>query len=151
MRLSTLLKREAIIVPLENFEKSSLIEELLDAAARTGQVIDRDKALQALLEREKLGSTGLEKGLAIPHARTNAVDGIVMAVGVAPDGVDFQSADGEPTRLFFLLLASEAVTSSYVQVLALIARLNLQSGFRRKMQEATSPDEIIEIVRQAEE
>jgi len=151
MRLSTLLKREAIVVPLQNFDKSAIIEELLEAVSRTGQIIDREKALQALTERENLGSTGLEKGLAIPHARTNAVDGIAMAVGIAPEGIDFQSADGEPTHLFFLLLASEAVTSNYVQVLALIARLNLQSGFRRKMQEATSVDEVIEIIRQAEE
>jgi mannitol/fructose-specific phosphotransferase system IIA component (Ntr-type) len=151
MRLSTLLKHEAIIVPLQNTEKTAVIEELLEAAGQTGHLIDREKALQALMEREKLGSTGLEKGLAIPHARTSAVDGIVMALGIAPDGIDFQSVDGEPSKIFFLLLASEAVTNSYVQVLALIARLNLQAGFRRKMQEATSPDEVIEIIRQAEE
>lgn len=151
MRLSTLLNREAIIVPLQNFEKSAIIEELLEAVSRTGRIINREKALQALTERENLGSTGLEKGLAIPHARTNAVDGIVMAVGIASEGIDFQSADGEPTHLFFMLLASEAVTSNYVQVLAMIARLNLQSGFRRKMQEAQSVDEVIEIIRQAEE
>jgi len=151
MRLSAMLRREAIVVPLQNTEKQLVIEELLDAAQRTGRIVDREKAIDALLERERLGSTGLEKGLAIPHARTNAVDGIVLALGVSPAGIDFQSADSEPCHLFFLLLASEAVTGNYVQVLALIARLNLQSGFRRKMMDVTTADEALEIIRQAEE
>ncbi|HPC35063.1 MAG TPA: PTS sugar transporter subunit IIA [Candidatus Marinimicrobia bacterium] len=151
MKLSNLIKREAIIVPIQNTEKQLVIEELLDAAVATGQVLDRTKALQALLDRESLGSTGLEKGLAIPHARTNAVDGLVIALGVAPDGIDFQAADGGLSYLFFLLLASDALTSTYVQALALIARLNQQDDFRREMVNATTPQEIIAIIRKAEE
>jgi len=151
MKLSTLLRREAIIVPIQNTEKQLVLEELLDAAVATGQILDRAKAFQALLNRESLGSTGLEKGLAIPHARSNAADGIVMALGIAPEGIDFQAADGHPTHLFFLLLASDALTGTYVQVLALIARLNQQADFRQNILTATTPDEILAVIRKAEE
>ncbi|MCK9243715.1 MAG: PTS sugar transporter subunit IIA [Candidatus Marinimicrobia bacterium] len=151
MKLSTLLRREAIVVPMQNTDKKLVIEELLDAALATGQILDRAKALQSLLDRENLGSTGLEKGLAIPHARTSAADGIVMALGVAPEGIDFQAADGGLSHLFFLLLASDALTGTYVQILALIARLNQQADFRQKMLAATTPEEIIAVIRKTEE
>jgi mannitol/fructose-specific phosphotransferase system IIA component (Ntr-type) len=151
MKLSTLLVRENIVVPILNIDKQPVMEELLDAACATGKVTDRAKVLQALMDREKLGSTGLEKGLAIPHARTNAVDGIVLAVGIAPDGVEFQSADGEFSNLFFLLIASEAMTANYIQVLALIARLSQQESFRRNMLAAKTPDEVLDIVKKTEE
>ncbi|MFA7710816.1 MAG: PTS sugar transporter subunit IIA [Candidatus Neomarinimicrobiota bacterium] len=151
MKLSTLLRREAIVVPMQNTDKKLVIEELLDAALATGQILDRAKALQSLLDREYLGSTGLEKGLAIPHARTSAADGIVMALGVAPEGIDFQAADGGLSHLFFLLLASDALTGTYVQILALIARLNQQADFRQKMLAATTPEEIIAVIRKTEE
>jgi len=151
MKLSTLLGRKNIIVPILSLDKQPAIEELLGAACATGKVTNRAKALQALLDREKLGSTGLEKGIAIPHARTNAVDGIVLAVGIAPDGVEFQAADGGFSQLFFLLIASEALTTTYIQVLALIARLSQQESFRRSMLAAKTPDEVMELVKKAEE
>lgn len=151
MKLATFLRREAIVVPIQNTEKQLVIEELLDAALATGQILDRAKALQALLDRESLGSTGLEKGLAIPHARTNAADGIVMALGVSPEGIDFQSADNRPSHLFFLLLASDALTGTYVQVLAMVARLNLQADFRHNILTASTPDEVLAAISQAEE
>jgi mannitol/fructose-specific phosphotransferase system IIA component (Ntr-type) len=151
MKLSTLIERKNIVVPILNLDKQPVIEELLDAACATGKVTDRAKALQALMDREKLGSTGLEKGLAIPHARTNAVDGIVLSMGVAPDGVDFQAVDGEFSNLFFLLIASDAMTATYIQVLALIARLSQQESFRRNMLAARTPDEVLDIVKKAEE
>jgi mannitol/fructose-specific phosphotransferase system IIA component (Ntr-type) len=151
MKLSSLLRREAIIVPIKNYDKKLLIEELLDAAGATGEILDRTKALQALLDREALGSTGLENGLAIPHARTNAVNGIVMALGVAPQGIDFQSADGRPCNLFFLLLASEEYTTTYVQVLAQIVRLNQLTEFRSSALKASSAEEVLSALRKAEE
>ena len=151
MKLSTLLGHKNIVVPILSLDKQPVIEELLDAACATGKVTDRAKALQALLEREKLGSTGLEKGLAIPHARTNAVDGIVLAVGIAPDGVEFQAADGNFSNLFFLLIASEAMTTTYIQILALIARMSQQESFRRNLLAAKTPGEVLDLVKKVEE
>lgn len=151
MKLSSLLRSEAIVVPLKNYDKKLLIEELLNAAMATGEILDRNRALQALLERESLGSTGLENGLAIPHARTDAVNGIVMALGVAPQGIDFQSADGQLCYLFFLLLASDEHTTTYVQALAQIVRLNQLTDFRSGALKATSPEEVLAILRKAEE
>lgn len=151
MRISELLSNETISITLKNKDKQGLIEELLDLAMKTGKIKDRKKVLKALLDREDLGSTGLENGLAIPHARTNAVDGVTLALGISKEGIDFQSADNRLSHLFFLLLASEDNTSVNVQVLALIARMNLRPNFRSEMLEVNSPEEALDIIRKTEE
>ncbi|PIS28241.1 MAG: hypothetical protein COT43_06695 [Candidatus Marinimicrobia bacterium CG08_land_8_20_14_0_20_45_22] len=150
MQISNLLSTETIVLSLKHSDKEGIIEELLDLAVKTGKVKDRKKALKALLDREDLGSTGLESGLAIPHARTNAVNGVALALGISKTGIDFQSADGKPSHLFFLLLAAENETSVNVQVLALIARMNLSSEFRSKMVSVDSAESALEIVRAME-
>ncbi|MFA4838155.1 MAG: PTS sugar transporter subunit IIA [Candidatus Neomarinimicrobiota bacterium] len=150
MRISNLLSTETIVLSLKHSDKEGIIEELLDLAVKTGKVKDRKKALKALLDREDLGSTGLESGLAIPHARTNAVNGVAIALGISKEGIDFQSADNKPSHLFFLLLAAENETGVNVQVLALIARMNLSSQFRSKMVSAESAESALEIVRAME-
>lgn len=151
MRISELLSNETISITLKNTDKQGLIEELLDLAMKTGKIKDRKKVLKALLDREDLGSTGLENGLAIPHARTNAVNGVTLALGISKEGIDFQSADNRLSHLFFLLLASEDNTSVNVQVLALIARMNLRPNFRSEMLEVNSPEEALDIIRKTEE
>jgi len=150
MRISNLLSAETIVLSLKHSDKEGIIEELLDLAMKTGKVKDRKKALKDLLDREDLGSTGLENGLAIPHARTNSVNGVALALGISKEGIDFQSADGKPSRLFFLLLAAENETSVSVQVLALIARMNLLSHFQSKMISAESSESALEIIRSME-
>jgi PTS system fructose-specific IIC component len=150
MRISNLLSAETIVLSLKHSDKEGIIEELLDLAMKTSKVKDRKKALKDLLDREDLGSTGLENGLAIPHARTNSVNGVALALGISKEGIDFQSADGKPSRLFFLLLAAENETSVSVQVLALIARMNLSAQFRSKMISAESPESALEIIRSME-
>ncbi|MDD5766522.1 MAG: PTS sugar transporter subunit IIA [Candidatus Marinimicrobia bacterium] len=150
MRISNLLSAETIVLSLKHSDKEGIVEELLDLAMKTGKVKDRKKALKDLLDREDLGSTGLENGLAIPHARTNSVNGIALALGISKEGIDFQSADGKPSHLFFLLLAAENETSVSVQVLALIARMNLSAQFRSKMISAESPESALEIIRSME-
>jgi fructose-specific phosphotransferase system IIA component len=150
MMISKFLDESLITVSVEQKEKPVIIGELLDLAFRSGKISDRDAALKALLDREKLMSTGLENGIAVPHAKTAAVKDIVMAFGISPGGIDFHSADGKPSQLFFLLLAPENAAGPNVQVLAQIARLTNLESFRKELIGARSPAAALEIIRKAE-
>ncbi|MFH1943304.1 MAG: PTS sugar transporter subunit IIA [bacterium] len=150
MRLSDLLSEETITVSLRHTDKQGVIEELLDLAMKTGRIKDRSIALKAVMDREQLMSTGLEKGVAVPHAKTKAAEDLSMALGISKEGIDFQSADGKPSHLFFFLLAPEAAAGPNVKVLAQIARLTNAPDFRQTLKEASSPKEVLNIIASAE-
>lgn len=150
MRLSDLLYEETITIKLTNKDKQSVIEELLDIAMRTGKIKDRSVALKAVMDREALMSTGLEKGVAVPHAKSDSVDDLTMALGISKEGIDFQSADGKPSHLFFFLLAPQAAAGQNVQILAQIARLTSDSGFCKSLKDADSSEEVLKIIKDAE-
>lgn len=100
MALIDLIKKELIAVPLKAADKQGIITELIDLLDAQGALKNRDDALSAVLQREALGSTGLEKGIAIPHAKTEAVKNLVLAIGVNSQGVEFQALDGKPSKIF---------------------------------------------------
>lgn len=150
MRISDLLNEELISVSLGTADKQRVIEKLVDLAVASGKITDREAVLQAILEREKLMSTGLERGVAVPHAKTGAVTGLVLSLAVSREGIDFQSADGKPSHLFFLLLAPIAAAAPNIQALAQIARLTGDAEFCESVKSATSPSEVMEIIRKAE-
>jgi len=150
MRLSGLLSEETITLNLTRSDKKGVIEELLNLAMKTGKVSDRSAALKSVLDREELMSTGLEKGVAVPHAKTSTADGLTMALGVSKEGIDFNSADGKPSHLFFFLLAPESEAGRNVQVLAQIARLTNDSRFCDSLRQARSPEDALDIIRNAE-
>jgi len=150
MRLSALLNEETITVSLIYRDKQGVIEELLDLAMKTGKITDRAVALKAVLDRENLMSTGLEKGVAVPHAKSKAAEDLAMALGISKEGIDFQSADGEPSHLFFFLLAPEAAAGPNVQVLAQVARLTNDPDFRKALKDAQSSKKALDIIQDAE-
>lgn len=150
MRLSGLLSEETITVSLNHKDKQGVIEELLDLAMKTGKITDRATALKAVIDRENLMSTGLEKGVAVPHAKSSAAEDLAMSLGISKEGIDFQSADGNPSHLFFFLLAPKAAAGPNVQVLAQVARLTNDPGFRQALREASTPREALAIIREAE-
>lgn len=150
MRLSGLLTEETIAVSLQHTEKQGVIQELLDLAMKTGKISDRSVAFQAVLDRENLMSTGLERGVAVPHAKTKVADDLVMALGISREGLDFQSADGNPSHLFFFLLAPEAAAGPNVKVLAQIARLTSDAEFCESLKNAESAREVLDIIKDAE-
>ena len=94
MTLLEILNKDLIKVPLAGTTKDEIIREMLELAAKSGAVTDREQALSDIFTRESLGSTGLERGIAIPHAKTPAVEKIILAIGIKPEGVEFQSLDG---------------------------------------------------------
>jgi PTS system fructose-specific IIC component len=150
MRISDLLTEDTITISLSHKDKKGVIEELLDLAMKTGQIEDREVALKAVLDREALMSTGLEKGIAVPHAKSKTSTGLAMSLGISKEGIDFDSADGKLSHLFFFLLAPEAAAGPNVQVLAQIARITGDSNLCQGLKEASSPQEVFEIIREAE-
>lgn len=140
-----LLNKDMIRVPLKSVTKNSVIEELVDLIDSHGGLKNRDHVLQEVLKRELLCSTGLERGIAIPHAKTEAVDDMLMAVGIAPKGIDYEALDGNPSKLFFLILAPPDQAGPHVEVLADIARVTKSNAICRLLLAAADADEVIEL------
>lgn len=150
MSLLDIADERAITTDLQSLEKESVIEELVDLLVRAGKVKDKAQALNDVLEREKKGSTGLEKGIAVPHAKTASVETLSMAIGISKDGVEFEAIDGEYSYIFFLLLAPPGSSGPHVSALAEIARLVQPPLIREKLKNASSPKEVINIIAQYE-
>lgn len=146
MSLSDLIVPEVVKVPIVSQTKNAVIEELLDVLVSAGRITDRETALSALLTRESQGSTGLEHGIAVPHAKTPAAGKLTLAIGIAPDGIDFDAADGEPSRVFFLMLAAPDQSGPHIEALAEIARLVRAPAFLKALSRARSAEEVVELI-----
>ena len=151
MRLTDILSPRRVKIALAAANKEAVIEELVDLLAAEGAVNDRDQALRAALEREKTRTTGIGKGLAIPHAKTTAVGDLIMAIGTCPQGIDFQSIDDKPVTLVVLLLSPMDQTGPHIQALARISRLMNVDTVRDRLAASSSPEELLRIVRRQEE
>jgi len=122
VQLSDYISPAAATVLLEATDKEGVIQELVDRLARAGRITDSEQVLADVMEREATVSTGMEKGLAIPHARTRGVKGMAVAVGVSREGIEFQALDGKPTHLVFLIASSPDDRGPHLQLLAAIAK-----------------------------
>jgi Kef-type K+ transport system membrane component KefB/mannitol/fructose-specific phosphotransferase system IIA component (Ntr-type) len=129
-------------IPLLSTDKAGVIRELVDKLDRAGRIADRDMVLADVMEREATVSTGMEKGIAIPHARTQGVRGMALAIGLCPHGVDFQALDGEPARLIFLIASAPDDRGPHLQLLAAIAKRMRDEERRNKALAAGSPEEL---------
>jgi nitrogen PTS system EIIA component len=149
MKIVDFVGPELIVPQLQAHEKSAVIRELADhlAAHVTGpQKIDREVLAKVLLERERLASTAIGEGVAIPHGKLDAVGKLVACVGRAPEGVDFDSMDGRPTHLFFVLVAPENSTGVHLKALARISRLFKDPEFRTRLMQAKDAQEIFRVI-----
>jgi len=149
MKIVDFVGPELIVPQLAAHEKSAVIRELADhlAAHVTGpQRIDREVLAKVLLERERLASTAIGEGVAIPHGKLDAVGKLVATVGRAPEGVDFDSMDGRPTHLFFVLVAPENSTGVHLKALARISRLFKDPEFRTRLMQAKDAQEIFRVI-----
>ncbi|MEJ2055721.1 MAG: PTS sugar transporter subunit IIA [Calditrichaceae bacterium] len=131
MNLTELISENQIADQLTGENKFQLIEELLDLLHKSGKILDRDAALKDVLAREGYLSTGLENGLAIPHAKTDGVNQLVIAFGVKKEGVEFESLDNKPAQLIFLVLSPRDTSGPHIRALASITK-NLKKLERRK-------------------
>jgi fructose-specific phosphotransferase system IIA component len=151
MKVSELLKPEFIIPELNGESKEDIINELIDLFKNDPRVEDIEKVRSAVLDREKVMSTGVGKGFAIPHGKTNAVKEIIGAFGRLKDGIDYESLDGNPVHLVFLLVGKDNLISSHIKLLSRISRLMNKDDFRHRLTEANTADEIVKLFSEEEE
>ena len=151
MTLLDILSPDSTIVDLKGDTKEEIIAELVDSLSASEAISDRDKVLQAVLEREKIMSTGIGDGIAIPHGKSDSVVKLVAALGTQRRGVDFEALDGEPAYVFFLLVSPANVSGPHIKALARISRLLKNDNFKKKLITASSPEEIISAIRAEEE
>jgi len=150
MVLTQILQPTCIKVPLESRDKYSAIAELIDLLADSRLVQDRDVALDAVLTREKTRSTGIGSGIAIPHGKCSAVRELVMAMGITPDSIDFDSVDGKPVSIVILLVSPLDQTGPHIQALARISRLMLDHEFKDALEKAQSAEAAYQLLSERE-
>ena len=146
MALIDKITENVVKVPLESSTKPEVLKELLHLLVANGQVKDEASVYDSLLERESLGSTGLENGIAVPHTKTAAVNDLHIAIGIAPDGIEFQALDGGLSRLFFMILAAPDQSGLHIEALSEIAGMSRSTAFLRALVAASTPGEVVRLI-----
>lgn len=147
MSLIDLVQEKIVRIPLASTDKADVLRELVAILKDAGEIEDYDAVLRAICEREEKLSTGLENGIAVPHGKTDAVSTLKLALGIAPQGIDFASIDGEPSRLFFLLVAPPSQSGPHVEALATIVKLGRSQEFCRALAGAQDAREAVDLIR----
>ncbi len=146
MKIVDLIKRDMVVPELRATDKRGILEELAAYMAGRHPRIDRAVLAKVLIEREMLASTAIGEGVAIPHGKLGAVGEIVACLGRAAKGVEFDSMDGQPTFLFFVLVAPESSTGAHLKALARISRVFKDPEFRRRLLAAPDGESMYNVV-----
>ncbi len=153
MQIMNFLSKKAIIADIKAVKKEDVIKELVDALINSGDIEKRSRAklIEALMAREALGSTAIGQGIAIPHAKSDSVTNLIAAFGLSKKGVDFDSLDGEPAHIFFLLIAPQDSAGPHLKALARISRLLKDKYFRDTLRACIDDKSVIKIIAQEDE
>ncbi len=151
MKLPEIIEENNIIPELQAKDKKGVLEELAEVISKHEPSIDKRALVKVLVERERLGSTGIGDGVAIPHGKMNSVSRPIISFGRSKQGLDFDSMDGQPAHLFFLLIAPEDSSSVHLQVLAKIAKILKNRDFRKKLMEPGTKKELYQTIVQTDE
>jgi fructose-specific phosphotransferase system IIA component len=146
MRLTDHLPLSLVKVPLDSRDKAGAIAELVDLLAENGITRDRDSLLAAVMERERARTTGIGRGFAIPHAKCDCVSQLVIALGRAPQPIDFAAIDGQPVQLIALLASPTRATSAHIQALAKLSRLVTNATVWQEILGATTAADLHRII-----
>ena len=146
MKIVDLIRRDMVVPALQATDKRGILEELASYMAGHHARIDRATLARVLIEREQLASTAIGEGVAIPHGKLGAVGEIVACLGRVTAGVDFDSMDGQPTYLFFVLVAPESSTGAHLKALARISRVFKDPEFRRRLLAAPDAESMYHVV-----
>ena len=152
MRITDILTDEGLIAPnLKATTKGKVLEELAQHLSDFHAEVDRSNVIEVLWERERLGSTAIGDGIAIPHGKVAGLRTLVGMFGRHSAGVDFDSLDGNPTRLFFVLVAPDESVGQHLKALARVSRLLKDGDFRKNLVEASSAAELMTLIRNQDE
>jgi fructose-specific phosphotransferase system IIA component len=150
MKITDILNEKVIVTNLQGTTKAEILNAMIDLAAKSDRVVDKERMRSAIFEREKIMSTGVGSGFAIPHGKTDAVLDIVAAFAITDNPIDYQSLDDQPVRIVFLLVGKDNSVGPHIKLLSRISRLMNKEDFRKKLLEANSPSDILQIFRQEE-
>jgi len=148
MKIEDILSQELVLPDLAARNKTDVLVELATAVSRQHPELDRERLVQALEDRERLNSTALGDGVAIPHGKMSGIKRVFAAFARSRQGVDFHSLDGEPTHLFFLLVAPEDSAGAHLKALARISRLLKDQSFRSRLMQASDASTLYDTIRQ---
>ncbi|MBU8676852.1 fructose-specific PTS transporter subunit EIIC [Bacillus subtilis] len=148
MKITELLTKHTIKLNIESKEKENVIDEMVTVLDKAGKLNDRQAYKEAILNRESQSSTGIGEGIAIPHAKTASVINPAIAFGRSKDGVDYESLDGQPAHLVFMIAATEGANNTHLEALSRLSTLLMREEIRKQLLEAESEDAIIDIINQ---
>lgn len=148
MKLTDFIHKDAVCINLKSNDKINVLYELVDILIKSGEInsSNREKIFNILLKREELGSTSIGNGVAIPHGKSNLVKSVIIAIGLSPNGVDFNSIDGKKTYVFFLLIVPLSSVAPHLKVLVRVSRLIKNKIFWDALINAKSPEDVITLI-----
>jgi PTS system nitrogen regulatory IIA component len=151
MKILDFLVEDAINVKLTSTNKKDVLAELVEPLVKAGKVTDGKKMVEVLLEREELGSTGIGQRIAIPHGKSSVVKELSAAFGVSQAGVPYDSLDGEPVNLFFVLVAPDGSAGVHLKALARISGLLKDKFFKKALMQAGSRADVVKVIESEEQ
>ncbi len=146
MKLEDFLAKESVIAELHARGRDEALHELSKVLCKTDPVLQESEVYEIFQEREKLGSTGIGEGVAIPHGKSAHVKKMLVSFGRSSEGIDFASQDGEPTHLFFALLAPENAAGLHLKLLAKLSRILKNRSFREKLIQASTAEDLYQLL-----
>jgi PTS system nitrogen regulatory IIA component len=147
MKILDVLRKETVVLDLKSREKRGVIEELVAPLAEVSGV-SQEELVKVLMERERLGSTGIGGGVGIPHGKLKGIKSLMVGFGLSRNGVDFESIDGRPTHIFFLLVTPENSIDIHLNLLSQISRILKNDLLRQRLRNAETSDEVLDIIRE---
>ena len=150
MRITDVLDTEAVIPSLEARDKAAVLEEIVARVSRHDGFEDSQRVLEVIHARERICSTAIGEGVAIPHGKLPGLERVFVAFARSTEGVDFDAQDGTPTHLFFLLVAPEGSTSEHLSALARVSRLVKDAALRERLMRVETPEEVVSLIEEKE-
>jgi len=150
MKICDILDESVVRVNLKGKTKDEIINQMIAIVNNSNKILDIEKVREAIFEREKIMSTGVGNGFAIPHGKTDAVLDIVAAFAITDEPIDYESLDEQPVRLIFLLVGKDSMVGPHIKLLSRISRLMNKEEFRTKLLDATSSKQVLEIFKTEE-
>ncbi|TRZ66177.1 PTS sugar transporter subunit IIA [bacterium] len=151
MKISEILTEEVIEVNLSAKDKNEAINNMIDLSDKSGKILELDKVRKVVFEREKLVSTGVGKGFAIPHGKSDDITDIVAAFGIMSDPIDFDSIDSEKVKFIFLLVGKDSMLNLHIKLLSRISRLMNKDEFRANLSNAKTKGEVLKLFKEEEQ